>query len=274
MKREYRVLSKLYKHFSPAPRAYYFCDDTAIIGAPFVVLERKTGVVVRTKMIDCFKTFNSPERRITDAMIKAMATLHLVDYEAADLSRLGRPEGFLERQLKGWAKRWHLSKTDNSTEMDDILNWLQQDVPTTQRVSIIHNDIKPDNCQFQPDNPDKVTAIFDWDMCTLGDPLIDLGSTLSYWPEPRFDRSKYPNLPVTLEGDFPPKSFLVEKYQEYTNLDVSRLLWYEVFAYWKGAVIAQQLYKRYVDGDTKDIRMSRFGESAKAMVELVNNMIA
>lgn len=273
MKREYRVLSKLYKYFDPAPRAYHLCEDESIVGAKFVLIERKRGVVVRYKMLDCFAGFENAAERITTAMIKAQAELHLVDYEKADLTRLGRPEGFLERQLNGWAKRWHLSKTDNSGAMDDILAWLQKEPPTAQRISIIHNDIKPDNCQFQPDNPDKVTAIFDWDMCTLGDPLVDLGSTLSYWPEPRFDRKKYPNLPVSLKGDFPSKSFLVDTYQKYTNFDLSRLLWYEVFAYWKGAVIAQQLYKRYVDGATKDERMKYFGVSAKAMVDLVLQMI-
>lgn len=273
MKREYRVLSKLYKFFPPAPRAYHLCEDESIVGAKFVVLERKRGVVVRYKLLDCFKKFDNAELRITEAMIKAQADLHLVDYQAADLSNLGKPEGFLERQLRGWAKRWQLSQSERNEGMDQILAWLQTDIPTTQRVSIIHNDIKPDNCQFQPDNPNEVTAIFDWDMCTLGDPLVDFASTLSYWPETRFDREKYPNLPVTLVGNFPPKSFLIEKYQQCTNLDMSRLIWYEVFAYWKGAVIAQQLYKRYLDGDTKDERMKHFGTSAKAMVDLVLSMI-
>lgn len=273
MKREYRVLSKLYKHFSPAPKAYHLCMDEEIIGARFVVIERKRGVVVRYKLLDCFKEVENAEKRITEAMIQAQAALHLVDYEKADLSNLGRPEGFLERQLNGWSKRWELSKTDDSKDMDKILDWLKKDIPTTQRVSIIHNDIKPDNCQFQPDNPDKVTAIFDWDMCTLGDPLVDFASTLSYWPDERFDRKKYPELPVTLQGDFPEKAFLIDRYQHHTNFDLSRLAWYEVFAYWKGAVIAQQLYKRFVDGQTKDMRMKHFGVSAKAMVDVVWQII-
>lgn len=273
MKREYRVLSKLYKHFPPAPRAYHLCEDEAIIGAKFVVIERKRGVVVRYKLLDYFQSFEDAEARITAAMIKAQAALHLVDYEKADLSRLGRPAGFLERQLKGWSKRWELSKTDDSKGMDAILAWLLKDIPVTQRVSIIHNDIKPDNCQFQPDNPDKVTAIFDWDMCTLGDPLVDFASTLSYWPDERFDKTKYPELPVTLQGNFPNKAFLIDLYQEQTSFDLSRLAWYEVFAFWKGAVIAQQLYKRYVDGDSTDKRMRLFGISAKAMVDVVWKII-
>ena len=132
MKREYKVLSKLYKHFLPAPRAYHLCEEESIIGAKFVVLERKHGVVVRYQLLDCFKLFEHAEDRITEAMIKAQAALHLIDYEAADLSRLGRPEGFLKRQLGGWAKRWELSKTEESGDMDAILQWLQQD------LSLIH----------------------------------------------------------------------------------------------------------------------------------------
>ena len=273
MKREYRVLSKLYKHFPQAPRAYLFCDDESIIGSKFVVVERKTGVVIRKELADCFKTFDRPEERIADAMIKAQAELHLVDYKKADLEKLGRPEGFLERQLKGWKKRWQLSKSEDNKAIDDILNWLEKDIPITQRHSIVHNDIKPDNCQFQPDNPDKVTSLFDWDMCTLGDPISDFATTLSYWPDKRFSKEKYEYLPVALKGNFPPKSFLIEKYQAYTQLDLSQLLWYEVFAYLKVAIIAQQLYKRYLDGESTDERMKRFGKSGEAIIELVVSMI-
>ncbi len=274
MKREYKVLSKLYKHFSPAPKAYHLCEDESVIGAKFVVVERKTGVVVRTKILDCFKKFNNPEERISDAMIKAQAELHLIDYKKAKLENLGRPEGFLERQLGGWNKRWNLSKYEENVSVDEIFKWLNKKVPVTQRHSIVHNDIKPDNCQFQTDNPDKVTALFDWDMCTLGDPLLDFGSTLGYWPDKRFNTDKYDDLPVTLQGNFPSKDFLKEKYQEYTKLDLSNILWYEVLAYLKAAIIAQQLYKRYLDGDSKDERMKKFDNSAKAVIELIIKMIS
>lgn len=262
MKREYRVLSKLYKCFPQAPRAYWFCDDESIIGARFVIIERKRGVVVRYKMLDCFKPFDNAAERITTAMIKAAAQLHQVDIEKADLTKLGRPEGFLQRQLNGWAKRWELSKSEDNPAMDDTLALLSANIPTPQAVSIIHNDIKPDNCQFQPDNPDEVTAIFDWDMCTLGDPLVDFGSTLSYWNEPFFETY---DMPVALAGGFPDKAFLIEKYAEFTGFSMDSINWYQAFAYWKGGVIAQQLYKRFLDGHTKDERMKKFGVSAKVM---------
>lgn len=262
MKREYRVLSKLFKVFSKAPRAYLFSDDKSIIGSPFIVMERKRGEVVRYELIDCFKPFERAEERLTTAMIKAQAELHQVDFEKAGLSNLGRPEGFLERQIKGWSKRWDLSQTEKNKDMDEVMQMLSSSIPTPQTISIIHNDIKLDNCQFQSDNPDKVTAIFDWDMTTLGDPLVDIGSTLSYWYEPIFEEY---DMPVALSNTFPPKAFLLEKYQEFTGFSLENIDWYHAFAYWKGGVIAAQLYQRYINGQTKDERMEKFGISAQVL---------
>lgn len=259
MKREYRVLSKLYRHFPQAPRAYHFCEDEEIVGAKFVVMERCKGVVVRYQLPEVFEGIENVEERLTDALVRTQAGLHKVDIEAADLTGLGKPEGFLQRQLAGWAKRWELSKTDENEQMDEVLQQLGRDIPSPQAASVIHNDLKFDNCQFQPHNPDEVTAVFDWDMATLGDPLVDFGSSLGYWPDEFF---KGYDLPVMLKGDFPDKNFVIEKYAEYTGFDLGRLPWYEAFAYWKGAVIAQQLYQRYVKGDTKDKRMAKFGKSA------------
>lgn len=272
MKREFRVLSKLFKHFPRAPRAYHLCEDKSIIGSPFVVLERRTGVVVRTKIIDDFKSFEQVEKRLVDAMMKAMADLHQVDYQAAGLTDLGRSEGFVERQLRGWSKRWELSKTADNEHMDAVLNLLQSHIPAAQKVSIIHNDIKLDNCQFQADNPDEVTSIFDWDMCTLGDPLIDLGTSLSYYPDQK--KKQLENLPVQLQGDFPPKTFLLEKYQAYTGFSLDNIRWYEAFAYWKGAIVSQQLFKRFQEGASKDSRMARFESAMQEMAILARATLA
>lgn len=264
MKREFRVLSKLYKIFSPAPRAYLLCEDHDIIGSDFIVIERRSGVVVRTKVLPCFEHIDNIEQQLADSLIDVEAQLHMVDYEAANLSNLGKPAGFLERQLLGWSKRWELSKSGDTTAMDQLLKVLLVDPPATQQVSIIHNDIKLDNCQYQPDNPNRVTSIFDWDMCTLGDPLLDFATTLSYWQEPFFDDFE---LPVILHGDFPNKEYLIERYASLTGLDMGRIRWYEAFAYWKGAVIAQQLYMRFLQGDSHDARMKKFGATANAFAK-------
>lgn len=270
MKREYKVLSKLNAHFPQAPLAFLYADDVDIIGAPFVLMERRQGVVVRYQIPEIFRDMENVEERLTIALVKAEAAMHTVDVDAAGLSDLGRPIGFLDRQLAGWSKRWELSKTEENTAMNAVYEILSTNIPSPQAVSIVHNDIKFDNCQFQVDNPDEVSSIFDWDMTTIGDPLVDFGVTLSYWQD---DRTKdYPNLPVILKGDFPNKDFLKEKYQEYSGYNLDQISWYEALAYWKGAVIAQQLYKRYVNGATQDKRMAMFGESAKALAHIAKSI--
>lgn len=256
MKREYRVLSKLYKHFPRAPRAYHLCEDDTVIGARFVVIERRQGIVIRTEDTNPFPDFENVNERLIRAQVKAHADLHLVDYKAAGLERLGRPEGFLERQVRGWQKRWELVKIGENEVMDEVFKILQSSMPQSPRVSIIHNDMKLDNCQFHPDNPDEVTSIFDWDMCTLGDPLADFGTSLCYYPDESL--KEYKHVTTVLKGDWPPKQFFMDVYQEYTGFSLDNINWYHAFAYWKTAVATQQLYKRYADGATKDKRFANF----------------
>ena len=270
MKREYRVLSKLHQHFSPAPRAYHLCLDEEIIGAMFVVMERRHGVLVRTGLPECFRGTRNVESRLAAAMVKAEADLHIIDVEKAGLTDMGKPEGFVQRQLAGWARRWELSETEQNTSMRFLFKKLSEEIPEPQAVSILHNDLKFDNCQFQPDDPDRVTSIFDWDMSTIGDPLIDFGTTLAYWPDKK--KLGFPKLPTMLRGDFPDKSFLIKKYAEHTGFSMDQVSWYEAFSYGKTATIAQQLYKRFVDGDTKDERMAHFGYSAMALSSIAESI--
>ena len=271
MKREYKVLSKLYKFFPEAPRAFHLCEDESIIGSKFVVMQRRHGIVVRYDLPEVFRSFENAEKRITAALVRTVADLHLVDVEAANLTDLGKPEGFAERQVTGWTKRWELSKTEENPVLDEVAAELARDIPAPQKVSIVHNDMKFDNCQFQPDNPDKITSVFDWDMCTIGDPLTDFASTLGYWPDERF---KQYNFTMMLQGDFPDKKYLREEYAKLTGLDLSRTDWYEAFAYLKAAVITQQLYQRFLQGDSKDPRMQKFAATAKMFGELAHRILA
>lgn len=261
MKREYRVLSKLYKYLPEAPRAYHLCEDETIVGARFVVMQRCKGVVVRSKLPESFTQEKNVLSRLTNALLRSAADLHSVDVEAADLTALGKPDGFAERQIGGWNKRWNLSKTWEVADMDYVYDALKSSIPTPQSVSLIHNDLKFDNCQFQPDNPDKVTAIFDWDMCTTGDPLIDFGGLLAYFPE----KSVPDMMRILPPGDYPDKSEMIARYSDMTGFNTENIWWYESFAYWKTAIILQQLYKRYADGATKDERMAKFGKMAKML---------
>lgn len=255
MKREYRVLSRLNDLYPQAPKAHYFCDDESIIGAPFVIMERRFGIVVRYKVPEAFQGMENIERRLTDALIDAHAALHTVDYKKAGLENLGRVEGFLQRQIKGWQKRWQLLTGNMDDRLSRVFNVLSDTLKDSEYSSIIHNDFKFDNCQFESGKPDKVYSVFDWDMSTLGDPLFDFASSLAYWPDEKLQGF---NLPIMLQGDFPDKNYLKERYFNITGFDASYFKWYECLAYAKTAVIASQLFKRFKKGDSQDQRMKKF----------------
>jgi aminoglycoside phosphotransferase (APT) family kinase protein len=177
MKREFRVLSKLWQIFDRAPRAYLFGDDHSIIGSDFVVMERRHGEVIRGEVPPSMASHVDFGRRISFALVDAMADLHLLDPADVDLSTLGRPDGFVERQVSGWHTRWDLVRPEHGPpEMDTVPARLAETIPQPTRVSFVHNDLKLDNCQFDPADPDRVRSIFDWDMTTLGEPLVDLGT--------------------------------------------------------------------------------------------------
>jgi aminoglycoside phosphotransferase (APT) family kinase protein len=268
MKREFKVLSCLWRHFDRAPRAYVFCDDPAVLGADFFVMERRRGEVVRTAIPAAMRHHADVGRRIAVALVDAMADLHLLDAAACGLGDLGRPEGFVDRQLGGWAKRWELSRFDDSpVAMEAIHARLARDVPRPSRVSIVHNDLKLDNCQFDPSNPDRVTSIFDWDMTTLGDPLIDLGTLLNYWPDPADPphAQRFNNAAVAGLG-LPPRSALIARYAERTGADLANVRWWEAFALWKTVVVVQQLHRRWVRGESTDPRMATVADRIPSLI--------
>lgn len=263
MKREHRVLSQLWRVFDRAPRAYLVCDDHAVIGADFVVMERRRGEVIRGVVPPSMAHHPEVGRRIGLALIDAMAELHLVDPAACGLGELGRPDGFVQRQIEGWANRWSLVRPDRHPDpdaialMDLIPERLSAELPRPTRASLVHNDLKLDNCQFEPDDPDRVTSIFDWDMTTLGEPLVDLGTLLNYWPDPSDgpDSSRGSHEGMASMG-LPTRAEVVERYRQRTGFDTSGAGWFEAFAQWKTAVVIQQLHDRWRRGESTDPRMA------------------
>ena len=268
MRREFKVLSRLWRHFDRAPRAYLFCDDHAVVGADFFVMERRRGDVVRDGLPEAMRGHRDVGRRIAFALVDAMADLHALDPVACDLGDLGRPEGFVERQVAGWARRWELARFDDSpAEMDAIRARLEAARPSPSRASIVHNDLKLDNCQFDPANPDRVTSIFDWDMTTLGDPLVDLGTLLNYWPDPSdTEASARGTRPGLAHIGLPPRADIVAHYAARSGTDVSAAPWWEAFALWKTVVVVQQLHRRWVRGESTDPRMATIADRAPSMI--------
>jgi len=268
MKREFKVLSRLWRHFDRAPRAYLLCEDPAVLGADFFVMERRRGVVVRAALPEALRGHPDVGRRLGMALVDAMLELHALDPKACDLADLGRPEGFVERQLAGWARRWELARFDDSpAAVDELHRRLARSRPAMSRVSIVHNDLKLDNCQFDPANPDRVASIFDWDMTTLGDPLIDLGTLLNYWPDPADPesarRAGHPGL-TTL--GLPTRAEIAARYAARTGVGVAAVRWWEAFALWKTVVVVQQLHRRWVRGESADPRMARIADRIPSLI--------
>ena len=261
MGREYRVLSVLHQIFPLAPQAYLFCDDESIIGAPFFVMERRQGVVVRTSMPSIYATQPQAPQKMSTALIEGLADFHAVDYTALGLETLGKPAGFITRQIEGWYKRWGLAKVEDLAEMDDLYHWLRQNQPTTETATLIHNDYKLDNVMLDPTDPGKLIAIFDWDMCTLGDPLNDLGTLLCYWTEitdPPYARATSMMPPA--DHGFLTRAQLIDRYARRSGRDVSAINFYHVLGLYRLTVIIAQIYIRYKRGQTQDDRFASFGE--------------
>jgi aminoglycoside phosphotransferase (APT) family kinase protein len=256
MKREYKVLSRLWTQFDRAPRAYLFCDDAEICGADFFVMKRLHGEVIRGIIPANMRAHKDVGRRVGTALVEAIAEFHLLDPGECGLLDLGRPDGFVERQVKGWKKRWDLvADPQHDESMNAVHARLAERLPAPQRVSLVHNDLKLDNCMFDSADPDRVIAFFDWDMTTLGDPLIDLGTLLNYWPDPEDGVDSRGSHAGMESMGLPLRAEVRKIYAERTGLDESQIGWYEAFALWKTATVVEQLHHRWVTGDSKDPRM-------------------
>ncbi len=258
MGREYRVLSRLHEAYPLAPRAFLFCGDESVLGAPFFVMERKRGVVVRQSLPPEFEGVPDAGRRLSRALVDALARLHAVDYSALGLGDLGKPEGFLRRQVEGWGRRWVHARLEETPDMEAARLWLEKNIPAENDASLVHNDYKLDNVMFAESDPGRPVAVFDWDMCTLGHPMSDLGALLAYWTQPD-DPPHFQALAVMPRRGFPDRSELVARYAQVSGRDVSGLAFFHALGLFRVAVIIAQIYFRYRRGQTRDPRFESFG---------------
>ncbi len=259
MAREYKVLSVLHKAFPYAPQAYLYGADPTIIGADFFVMARQQGIVVRRSLPKAFANTPEAARRMSAALVDALADFHAVDYAALGLGDLGRPSGFITRQIEGWYGRWQKAQTHDLPAMDTIYAWLKANLPPTQDFSLVHNDYKLDNVMLSSTDPGKIVAVFDWDMCTLGDPLSDLGALLTYWTEPT-DPPTLQAVAMMPVGDlgFMTRAELVERYAERSGRSVHNINFYHTLGLFRLTVIIAQIYIRFQRGQTQDQRFATF----------------
>lgn len=268
MGREHRVLSVLHTAFPPAPRAFLYCEDPTVIGADFFVMERRHGVVVRTAIPEVFATHPHAPRRMSEALVDALAQFHAVRYKSIGLETLGRPGGFVDRQIEGWSKRWQAAKSEELPLMNELYAWLKRNRPNYSDSTLVHNDYKLDNVMLAAEDPGRLIAVFDWDMCTLGDPLCDLGSLLCYWSEPSDpDFYKRASMMPVDEPDFLSRDELIQRYAEQSGRDVSNIRFYHTLGLYRLAVIIAQIYIRYARGQTQDQRFASFGERVPLLAQ-------
>lgn len=263
MSREFQALSKLWRAFPPAPRAYLHCTDTSVIGAAFFVMERREGLVVRGRLPAEYRAAPEAGRKLSEALVDTLADFHAVDYKHIGLDNLGRPEGFIARQITGWYKRWEAAKHKDLPAMEQVYTWLCDYKPPAGPPTLVHNDYKLDNAMFASDDPGRLVAIFDWDMCTLGDPLSDLGALLTYWSEP----SDPPYLKMVTglmmpvgQTDFLSRDELIARYAARSGRDLSQVHFYHALGLFRLVVIMAQIYIRYLRGQTQDQRFEALGD--------------
>ncbi|HET7874328.1 MAG TPA: phosphotransferase family protein [Methylomirabilota bacterium] len=268
MGREYRALEALWPVFPPAPRPYCYREDSSVIGAPFYVMERRRGIVIRRELPPQWAHNVGLRGLVSEAMVDVMVALHAVDWRAAGLGDLGRPEGFMQRQVHGWAERWERARDREIPAITELARWLAERVPQPQDATLVHGDLKLDNVMLDPADPSRVVAVLDWEMCTTGDPLADLGLLLCYWADPGDPPARKESVvQLTALPGFYTRDRLVERYAKHTGRDVSRIAFYEVFALYKIAVVVQQIYIRWKRGQTRDERFGLMAPRVEALAQ-------
>ena len=267
MAREYRWLSAVHPVFPLAPRVYALCEDPSVIGSIFYVMERRHGIVARDEEPLPIRNQPNIRRAVSLALIDALADLHAIDIAAAGLTHLGKPAGFVERQVRGWTDRWNRSKTAEVPDMEALAHWLIESLPPNPaQPTIVHGDFKLDNLMFDPGDPGRLVAVFDWEMAALGDPLVDLGILLAYWSANAASKRDTLATVTTLPGWLTPGE-LVDRYAARSGRDLTTLRFFEVFALFKIAVVIQQIYYRFVKGQTADPRFANFGDRVTYLAE-------
>ena len=258
MVREYRMLSAIYPRFPYCPKPLACCEDESIMGAPFYVMEKRSGIILRKDLPQGIRFTPEQARQLCRNLIDLHLELHGLDLQESKLDFIGKPDGYIQRQVKGWSGRYRNAKTADAPDFEAVMAWLVEKMPQdTDTPTLIHNDYKFDNVVLNPQNPMEIIGVLDWEMTTIGDPLMDLGSSLAYWIEksdpPEYQMMK--TMPTDMEGALT-RQDIIERYGEKSGRDMSIFDFFECFGLFRLAVIAQQIYQRFYQGLTQD---KRFG---------------
>ncbi|WP_026776578.1 phosphotransferase family protein [Polaribacter sp. Hel_I_88] len=269
MSREFKVQSAVHKVFSKAPKMFAFSDDKTILGSDFYIMEKVEGIILNYKEAHKRNITVDDYQKIANSWLDTLVELHNVDYKAIGLEDLGKPEGYVERQVSNWGKQYVKAKTEEVPEAELVMNWMQEHQPKVYEHCLIHNDFKYDNVVFKDDSWQEINAVLDWEMATLGDPLMDLGTSLGYWTvatDHDFVKQGIPS-PTIFEGN-PIRSEIAKMYAEKSGRTIENLVFYYVFGLFKIAVIAQQIYFRFSKGFTTDPRFANLNKASELCCKL------
>ncbi|MFD1039823.1 phosphotransferase family protein [Virgibacillus byunsanensis] len=268
MKREYTILSKINHVYPLAPKPFIYSEDPDIMGRHFYVMEKKEGIAIDDQLPAVYGSTVEAGSVISNSILKALIELQSIDYRASNLTDIGKPEGYLERQVNGWMKRYKHSKTDDYQDVKELEDWFLKNIPTTSETTIVHNDFKLNNILLDLKDPSKVNGVLDWELSTIGDPMTDVGSTVAYWGQ-----SGDPDLGiniVTNQQGFYDRRELVEKYAKMSGRDVSGINFYVAFGFYKLGVILQQIYYRWIKGELDDPRFEHLNKAVLNNFEMAN----
>lgn len=274
MGREFKVMSALKPLFSRVPEMVAFCDDPAVMGCDFYLMERMVGIIPRANLPRDLSLTPGQTRRMSEAAIDTLADLHSVAWQDTPLAGLGKGEGYVKRQIDGWNQRYIAARTDNVPDGERVMQWLADHQPSQSGVCVIHNDFRMDNLVFSADDPTQVIGVLDWEMATLGDPLMDLGNSLAYWVQAddpawmQAMRHQPTHLPGMLTRDE-----VVAHYCARTGRTAGDLTFHRVYGFFRLAVILQQIYYRYHHGQTRDERFAPFHRFVTSLESQAHDLI-
>lgn len=269
MSREFKVQSALAKAFSKVPKMHGFSNDASVLGSDFYIMQKMEGVILNYAAAKARSISIDDYKKIANSWLDTLVELHNVDYTSIGLSDLGKPDGYVKRQVSNWGKQYLKAKTEEFPEANLVMNWMQENQPKKYNHCLIHNDFKYDNVVFKDDTWQEVSAVLDWEMATLGDPLMDLGTSLGYWTvatDHDFVKQGIPS-PTIFEGN-PKRSEIAQMYIEKSGRTTDNLVFYYVFGLFKIAVIAQQIYFRFSKGWTTDPRFANLNKAAELCCKL------
>ena len=266
MHREFTVLQALEPIYPKIPKAIWYEEDPSLLGTPFYLMERVRGIILRARPPKDLPLDSSLMHKISCAAVDTLAELHNLDISGTALADMGKPEGYVQRQVHGWIDRYYKAETDDIAHMHQLADWLKANIPEKSYTSFIHNDFKYDNLVLSAENPEEVIAVLDWEMATVGDPFMDLGTTLAYWCEAGDNDALKPFNLTWIPGNLTRRE-VIEHYAAQSKFAVPDMLFYYVFGAFKIGVIVQQIYARYKKGLTQDPRFAALIHVLKACAD-------